>query len=133
MKTIKLILTSFLILLGTFQLNAQKNEVPKEIISALQKGKADSINLFLNTNVELIISNRNDVFSKPQASVIIKDFFKKNKVQSFKVLHKGNKESANFIIGTMKTNTNNYRVYLLTRIQKDKTIIQQLRIEPTNE
>ena len=73
--------------------------------------------------------NKNDVFSKPQATEIIADFFRKNKVNSFQLLHKGNKDAASFVIGTLKTSTGNFRLYVLTR----KNEIQQLRIEPSND
>ena len=76
---------------------------------------------------------KNDVFSKQQASGIITDFFRTNKVSSFQLLHKGNKEATSFAIGEIKTNTGNYRVYVLTRKSGNQTVIQQLRIELSND
>jgi hypothetical protein len=87
----------------------------------------------LGANVELVIGAKNDVFSKQQASGIINDFFRSNKVNSFQVLHKGNKDNANFAIGTLKTSSGNYRVYVLTRKQGATPLIQQLRIESSND
>ena len=133
MKTIRLFLISTLLILTTGILSAQSNEVPADIITALSKGDAAKLNNYLNTNVELVIGQKNDVFSKPQASGIITDFFKTNKVASFVVLHKGDKEAASFLIGTLKTSNSTFRVYILTRKTSNQTVIQQLRIEPTNE
>jgi hypothetical protein len=128
MKKFKLFLISFCLFFGVPMLMSQSAEVPSEIISALDEGAASQLCTFLNANVELVIGNQNDVFSKQQATGIITDFFRKNKVNSFQLLHKGNKDAASFVIGTLKTASGNFRVYVLTR----KNEIQQLRIETSN-
>ncbi len=110
-------------------IEAQSAEVSSEIISALNEGNTVLLSNFLNSNVELVIDNKNDVFSKLQSTSIIADFFRKNRVSSFQLLHKGNKDLASFAIGVLKTSSGNFRVYVLTR----KNEIQQLRIEPSNE
>ncbi|HLP04869.1 MAG TPA: DUF4783 domain-containing protein [Paludibacter sp.] len=129
MKSIKLIFVSICLFCAIPMLNAQSAEVAPDIIAALDEGNSSQLSAYLNANVELVIDNKNDVFSKQQASGIIADFFRKNRVNSFQLLHKGNKDSASFAIGTLKTSTGNYRVYVLTR----KNEIQQLRIEPSND
>ncbi len=129
MKTIKLLLLSFCLICAIPMINAQSSEVPSEIISALGSGNASQLSGYLNDNVELVIDNKNDIFSKQQATGIIVDFFRKNKVSAFQLLHKGNKDAASFAIGTLKTATGTFRVYVLTR----KNEIQQLRIEPSND
>ena len=133
MKTIKLVLLSFLMLCALPHVAAQSSEVPPEIISALDKGDTGKLSAYLNANVELVVGNKNDVFSKQQATGIITDFFRTNKVSSFQLLHKGNKEATSFAIGEIKTNTGNYRVYVLTRKSGNQTVIQQLRIEISND
>lgn len=129
MKTIKFLLLSVSLLCALTNLKAQSSEVPSGIITALDAGSASDLAAYLNSNVELVIGNQNDVFSKQQATGIIADFFRRNKVNSFDLLHKGNKDAASFAIGKLKTNTGNFRVYVLTR----KGEIQQLRIETSNE
>ncbi len=129
MKTIKLLLFSFILFAAIPNLHAQAVEVPSGIISALDEGSAGSLSGYLNDNVELVIGAQNDVFSKQQATGIIAEFFRKNRVNSFELLHKGNKDAASFAIGTLKTGSGTYRVYILTR----KNEIQQLRIEPSND
>lgn len=129
MKTIQLLIITLCFFTFAPVVNAQSNDVPAEITAALNDGNAGQLSAYLNANVELVIDNKNDVFSKQQASGIIADFFRKNKVNSFQLLHKGNKEAASFAIGTLKTSTGSFRVYVLTR----KNEIQQLRIEPSND
>ena len=129
MKTFKLFLLLSSLFCAIPLIEAQSSEVPSEIIAALNVGNASQLSANLNTNVELVIDTKNDVFSKQQASGIIADFFRKNHVNSFQLLHKGNKDAASFVIGMLKTSSGNFRVYVLTR----KNEIQQLRIEPSNE
>jgi len=129
MKTFKLFLLSACIFCAIPMMDAQTVEVPAVILTALNSGDASQISNYLNSNVELFIENKNDVFSKAQATQIIADFFRKNRVTAFQLLHKGNKDAASFAIGTLKTSTGNFRLYVLTR----KNEIQQLRIEPTND
>lgn len=129
MKHLKIFLPAFLLLLTTSYVAAQKAEVPAGVISALNKGDAGELSSYLNTNVELVIENKNDVFSRQQASGIIADFFRKNRTTGFRVLHQGNKDAASFAIGILKTSTGIFRVYVLTR----NNLIQQLRIEPSND
>jgi len=129
MKTFKLILLFTCIFCAIPMMEAQTVEVPSEIITALNTGDAGQLSNYLNSNVELFIENKNDVFSKSQSTQIIADFFRKNRISSFQLLHKGNKDAASFVIGTLKTTSGNFRVYILTR----KNEIQQLRIEPSND
>ncbi|MDO9154572.1 MAG: DUF4783 domain-containing protein [Paludibacter sp.] len=133
MKSIKLLLISGLLLFAFSLSVAQSAEGMSEINSALNSGDAGKLSGLMNANVELVIGKVNDVFSKQQATGIISDFFKKNKVSSYLVIHNGNKESANFSIGTLKTNQGDFRVYILTRKTENLVLIQQLRIEPYDD
>lgn len=129
MKILKLVLL-YIALFGILPNGfSQIAQVPSSIIYALQEGDAGSLSASLNDNVELVIGNQNDVYSKQQASAIIADFFRKYRVNGFDLLHKGNKDAASFGVGTLKTSSGNYRVYFLIR----KNEIQQLRIESSND
>ena len=129
MKTIRLLLLSICFLCVIPVIEAQSIEVPANIIAALNTGDAGQLSNHLNSYVELFIDNKNDVFSKAQSTEIIANFFRKNHVTSFQLLHKGNKDAASFVIGTLKTTSGNFRLYVLTR----KNEVQQLRIEPSND
>lgn len=134
MKTYKFITLLLIFTVGMIQYTpAQNVDVPNEITAALNSGDANKLSNWLNSNVELVIGDKNDVYSKQQAIGIISDFFRNNPVQGFQVLHKGNREAASFVIGTLKTSTGNYRVYVLTRRTGKQSLIQQLRIESSNE
>lgn len=133
MKTFRIILFFTLMLSFSNAATAQSPAIPGEVVAAISQGNAGKLTPFLGANVELVIGNRNDVYSKQQAVEIILDFFKKNTVNNFQILHSGAKDASSFAIGTLKTSTGTHRVYILTRKADAKTVIQQLRIEPSNE
>lgn len=122
-----------LLMVFVFALTYAQNDIPSDVISALGNGDAARLSPFLNSNVELVVAKTNDVLSRQQTTGILTDFFKKNKVSTFSVLHNGNRESASFLIGTLSTANGNFRVYILMRKSGNQTLIQQLRIESSNE
>jgi hypothetical protein len=129
MKT-RLIL--FLLIFPLSFINAQRDVSPA-ILSALQKGDAVAVSAFFNENIELIIGPVNDVFSKKQATEILADFFRRNKISSFRIIHKGSKENSAFTICSMQAGGASYRVYVLVRTTDNQQLIQQLRLELTND
>jgi len=132
MKTIKL-LSILLIFVAFSQTSiAQSANVPSEVLSALNSGDAGKLSSYMNNNIQLTVDNKNDIYSKQQAAGIISDFFKKNSVNRFEVLHQGVKEASSFAIGMLYTSGGKYRVTVLTRKNGNITVIQQLRIELNN-
>ena len=122
------------ILLATVMPSYAQPDIDPGIIDALSKGNAVALSAHFNENIELVLGTTNNVFSKKQATGIVADFFRKNKVTSFQVLHKGAKENSAFTICTLRSGSSNYRVYVLVRKTADeKQLIQQLRIELSND
>jgi hypothetical protein len=101
----------------------------------------DSISAEINTgnsknidNIDLTVLDEEDIYSKQQAEMILKDFFNKHPVKSFIIAHKSApKNGSQFVIGKLNTSNGNYRVYFLIKIINNKTQIQQFRIENENE
>ena len=125
MKLIKYLLIN-LLLFSTFLSYSQTN---KDINFALKKGNSTELSKYFISNVELIIGEKEGVYSKSQALVILKDFYRTNKPKDFSILHEGGKDGAKYVIGNLKTDKNIYRVYYLLKIQNNKSYIHTLRIE----
>ncbi len=110
--------------------------IPKEIITAIRMGDANKLSPWFNNSVQLIILERENVYSRSQATMIMKDFFRKHPPRSFSILHEGGKPNARFGIGLLKTTGQTYRVYLLIKPDNNKnnhkSVILQLRIEKEN-
>jgi hypothetical protein len=108
--------------------------IPDEIYSAIKAGNSKELAKFFNNNIDLVILDKEGIYSKSQAELILKDFFVKNTVNpanGFIKLHEGGKDSK-FIIGTLYTNKGQFRVYLLMKTISGSFAIHQFRIEDDN-
>ncbi|OFX48909.1 MAG: hypothetical protein A2046_07970 [Bacteroidetes bacterium GWA2_30_7] len=108
-------------------------EIPEGIQTALKSGNSSELAKFFNTNVEMTVINKEDVYSKSQAEIILRDFFSSNSPTDFKMMHKGGKDGAKYAIGNLITSTKTFRVYFLVKNNNKTPYIQQLRIEESNE
>jgi hypothetical protein len=126
MRTISSILT--VLLLSVTLAFAQSDDA--NITSAMKLGNYKELSKFFDTKVELTILTKENSYSKAQAELIIKDFFSKDKVSGYQVIHQGkSRDGAQYAIGTLTTATTSYRTYVLTKTVNGNTRIQQLRFE----
>jgi len=126
-EKIKYLLVLVISLLA-FSFGAQ-SQVPEEILLSLKSGNAKELSEYFNQNVELVVIENDNVYSKAQAQQIVTNFFDGHKPESFNVIHQGGKEGAKYVIGNLKTNNGSFRVYFLLKKNKEKDYIHQLRIE----
>lgn len=104
-------------------------QIPDEIILSLQTGNAKVLSGYFNDNVELVVLDNDNVYSKAQAKQIVNNFFNSFTPESFNVIHQGGKEGSKYVIGNLKTNNGNFRIYFLLKNNNGKDYIHQLRIE----
>lgn len=133
MKTKRLLLLLPLFVIGITAGFSQSSEAPSDIVSALDDGDASRLASFFVPNINLIIGNKNDFYSKQQATGIIADFFRNNKVNSFSVIHVVPKDAVTVVIGNLKTSGGQFRVYVYTRKSGSQSVIELLRIENSND
>jgi hypothetical protein len=107
--------------------------IPEGIILAFKAGNAAELAKHFNANVELVILENEDVYSKTQAEQIMRDFFAKHRPASFKIIFEGGKETSRYAIGSLSTSSGNFRVYFLIKNQDGIPLIHQLRIEEEDE
>ena len=105
-------------------------DVFDEVGSAIRSGDSKSISKYFGSTIDLTINSQEEVYSKAQAELILKDFFSKNNPKTFTIIHKGDsKEGASYAIGSLVTSQgNNYRIYFYVKQQGGATIIQELRL-----
>lgn len=124
-------INSILLLFPIFAL-AQNNE-NCSLTNAFKAADANEIAKHFNDNIELSIPKADNFFTKQQARSILADFFRRNTVKDFIIVHKGTKENSTFTIGTLITTTGNFRVSYFSRKTNSLNFIYQLRIENPNE
>ncbi len=104
-------------------------QIPDEVVLSLKSGNAKVLAGYFNQNIELVILDDDNVYSKAQAEQIVGNFFSRYQPERFSVLHQRGKEGAQYVIGTLVTKQGSFRVYFLLKNTDDKVIIHQLRIE----
>ncbi len=105
-------------------------DVMEEIAGHIRSGNTKEISKYFGESVDMKIFDKEDVYSKSQAELLIKDFFSKNPPKSFNINHNGiSKNGAKFAIGSYATAAGTYKIYYLLKKQGDSFIIQQFRIE----
>lgn len=108
---------------------AQSPTLPDEVVIGFKTGKSETISKYFKNTVELIIDNKENIYSKTQAQIILKDFFKKNTAQAFSILHQGGKGESKYAIGNLSTTEGKYRITILLKLENNISYIHQLRIE----
>lgn len=104
-------------------------QVPDEVILSLKTGNASTLSNYFNQNIELVVLDKEDVYSKDQAKQIVSSFFSTNTAQRFAIIHQGGKVGSRYAIGNLTTNNGVFRVYFLLKDDEGKAYIHQLRIE----
>jgi hypothetical protein len=104
-------------------------QIPDEVVTSFRTGNANTLSGYFNQNIEMVVLEHDNVYSKAQAQQIVSNFFSQNKVQEFSIIHQGGKEGARYAIGNLKTGNGTFRVYFLLKNEGSKAYIHQLRIE----
>jgi hypothetical protein len=125
----KILFTLFFISGFLFVTNEVEAQVPDEIIQSLKSGNSKTLSEYFNQNVELVVLENDNVYSKAQAQQIVSKFFSSNAPESFTIIHQGGKEGAQYVIGNLATSSGSFRVYFLLKKNNGKDYIHQLRIE----
>ena len=105
-------------------------DIIDDISSAIKSGNPKNITKYFIENIDLKIIDKEQVYSKQQAEMILKDFFGKHTVKAYLVVHKSEpKNGSQFVIGTLETKNGKFKTYFLIKTTGNKTLIQQFRIE----
>ena len=108
-------------------------EIPDAVIDAIRTGNSSQLAAYFNPSLTLAILDKEDIYTRQQAELIMKDFFARNVPSSFTVLHKGGKEGSQFAIGNLVTTGNVFRVTVYLKVKDNKSLIHQLRFEKDGE
>lgn len=131
MSVLKKITTLF-ILFVTVLANTAFAQIPDDITTSFNTGNSKLLSEYFNQNVELVVMDKDNVYSKAQAEQIVASFFNSftpAEENAFSIIHDSGKQGAKSVIGKLKTTKGNFRVYFLLKKDGSKEYIHQLRIE----
>ena len=133
----KLLMVLGILLLGgvftTFTSSARPIEIVaagpfEDVVAALKQGDINGLSSSLDNNVEINIAGKPNSYSKAQAEIILKDFFSKNPVKSFELVHQGG-DNSRFGIANMVTNNGTFRVSFFLQKKGGSMVLNELRFE----
>jgi hypothetical protein len=128
----RFILNIVIALITSLQVSAQS--VDEQVTAAFRVGNHKELSRHFDSKVDMVILSKENSYSKAQAEVIIKDFFDKNRITGFQVIHQGrSRDGAQYVIGSLTTASGQYRTYVLVKGEGDKGRVQQLRIENSDQ
>ena len=112
------------------KLGHAQDAVSDKVTEAISEGDASELSKLFNSTIDINIPENDGTYSKNQAEIIVKKFFKKNPVTKFSINHSGSSnDGSKYSIGTYLSNDKTYRVYFLLKKTLEKYFIQQLQFE----
>ncbi len=130
MKTIKLLVIASLLITWTGIFCAVSAAViPPRIFDSMKIGNAAELAKYFNSSVELVILDKEEIYSRQHAEQVVRNFFTNNKPKNFTILHQGGRDGAKYAIGKLETENKSFRIYFLVKDDGGKPLIHQLRIE----
>ena len=119
-------------LLPSWSIKSQ-SDFPDELKKAFNTGNSEQLAGYFGENIELMLLDKGDVYSKAQAQLIISNFFNTHIPQSFIIESESSDENTYYAVALLETPKNNFRIFIAYRGSKKKLIINQLVISEINE
>lgn len=102
----------------------------EDVVSAIKQGDAGNLSRYLDNTVEINMGGHSTSYSKAQAEIILKDFFSKNQVKSFELLHQGEAGGGSrYGIGNMVTGGGSFRTSFFLQKKGSSLVLNELRFE----
>ncbi|MGN6493245.1 MAG: DUF4783 domain-containing protein [Agriterribacter sp.] len=101
----------------------------EDVVSAMKTGNASQLSRYFDNMVEITLHDKSNAYSRSQAEVILKDFFKSYGVKTFRIVHKGSNSGAEFCIGNLQTKYGDFRTTIFMKSRSEKQVLQEIRFE----
>lgn len=119
----------FLLLTTFIYLSLSAGTAKVSIVAAINSGDYEKLAEFFDSNVDMKILDKENIYSNAQAKLILKEFFSKYPPQKFFIFHEGGPENATFAIGNLTTAKGVFRIYFLLKKKGERLYIQKFRVE----
>lgn len=103
-----------------------------DITRALSAGDASQLGQYFDQSVELAILDDEDIYSRAQATEMVRKFFATYSPKGFSQVHQGTSKGseAQYCIGNLTAaNGAVFRVYIYMKVENGNFLIQELRFD----
>ncbi len=131
MVTRKLFITFFSVALtGGMLAMAAGNDLFDTLVPFIKSGNSKEIAKSFNATIDFATPEHSDLYSKAQAELLLRDFFKQYPAKSYTIQHRGSSaQGAHYVVGRYEYAKGVLRVYILTKEQNGQELIQELHFE----
>jgi len=122
----------FALVLVIFSLSGLQAQEQKDVIGQVREtikaGSAKELSRFLNQNVDVMIEEQLQTYSKAQAEFVLRDFFKVHPPSEFNIIHHGSSKGGQpFAIGLYKSGSETYRVFMKIKSDGGQQLVHEIR------
>lgn len=112
MLALNLFLTIFLWLTNP-EIREKSDASIEPIVSAIESGSSSEVARFFGSSISMNVNGQQGEYSKNQAEIVLKDFFKKNPSHGFSLVFQNeNPGSLSTYIGEYSSNPVQYKVFI---------------------
>ena len=110
----------------SMEVNAQ-SEVINNLRTAMKTGSSKELVKNFNTMVELNFEGEKSNYSKSQAELVLKEFFKKYPATDFQYIHQGaSKQGLTYVIGKYTFENGSFRVWILIKKFENSYLVDSI-------
>jgi hypothetical protein len=99
------------------------------VSDAMKAGNADLLKDKMSEEVDISVPGTSKKGTGNDAVIILKAFFRTNKVSGFSVAHHVDKNESGFLVGKLATDNGEFRVNITYTTKDDKILLRIIRIE----
>lgn len=109
-------------------------DILDDISTYVKTGNSKQLAKSLSPSVEMTILTEDNVYSKIQAEIILKDFFQKHPPVSVKLVHKlTSNPNYRFMVLLLHTDNGDFRTSVSLKNNNGEFLITEIRIEPNKD
>lgn len=113
-----------------FTISSSAQDIQSTIPAAINSANTSAITKNFGKRVDITINDNADNYSNEQGEMILKSFLNKFIFRDFSIVHKGTSgDGSQYIIGSLKTNSGNFRTYIYIKKSDGNNYIQEIRFE----
>jgi len=98
--------------------------------ASIRVGDAHGVAAYFDKNVDIKTDDKSVTYSKNQAELVLREFFRRNVPRAFTIIHRGSSaKGAKYIIGDLETSHGNFRTFVSVKACKQNEVVEEMIFE----
>ncbi len=118
----------FVILAVTSIVSIGQSDVINQVKETIKAGSAKELAKYLNQTVDVTIEGSVESYSKAQAEVVLREFFKQHPPSEVSIIHQGSSKGGQpFAILQYKSGADTYRLFMKIKTVNNNQLLDDIR------